>query len=162
VPTADDRSPPAPDQAPRTVVVTSTADSGLTTNVLVGDHHSLVADEPASVPNGHDAGPTPYGLLLASLGSCMAMTLRLYADRKEWPLEAVRVELSHGRIHARDCADCVSGEGMIDRIEAKLEIEGPLDEAQRARLHEIAGRCPVHRTLTSETRIGIELIEGAG
>lgn len=159
MPAADDRSSPASDQPPKTVVVTATATSGLTTQILVGDRHPLVADEPASVPGGHDQGPTPYGLLLASLGSCMAMTLRMYADRKEWPLESVRVELSHGRIHAKDCADCVRDGGMIDRIEVDLELEGPLDEAQRARLEEIAGRCPVHRTLTSETRIEIHAVE---
>lgn len=136
-----------------TVQVTASAENGLTTRILASPRHELVADEPTSAPGGHDQGPTPYGLLLAALGSCTAMTLRLYAERKEWPLEGVRVELAHGRIHARDCADCATEDGKIDRIQVRLELEGPLDEAQRSRLIEIAGKCPVHRTLTRETRI---------
>ncbi|HVS13657.1 MAG TPA: OsmC family protein [Thermoanaerobaculia bacterium] len=136
------------------VTVRAAQGDGLTTH-LVADGHPLVADEPADVPGGHDSGPNPYGLLLAALGACTAMTLRLYADRKDWPLEEVRVELWHGRVHLEDCEECDRKSSRIDQIDVSLALEGPLDDEQRARLLEIAGRCPVHRTLTSETRIAI-------
>jgi putative redox protein len=113
---------------------------------------SLVSDEPVEV-GGTGAGPTPYDLLLAALGSCTSMTIAMYARRKGWPLEAVRVTLRHGRIHARDCEECETKVGKLDRIERDIELVGALDEAQRARLLEIAGKCPVHRTLTSEVVI---------
>jgi putative redox protein len=144
------RTPPPAE----TVRVSVAAAAGLTTSI-VANGHALSADEPRTVPGGHDSGPSPYGLLLASLGACTAMTLRLYAERKGWPLEAVRVDLWHDRTHARDCQECESESGVIDRIDLSLELDGPLDPEQRARLFEIAGRCPVHRTLTSETRIVI-------
>ena len=118
--------------------------------ITIGPHR-LAGDEPI------DAGPNPYDFLLASLGSCTSMTVALYARRKEWPLEAVTVRLRHTRIHAVDCAECETREGMIDRIELSLELAGPLTEAQRAGLLEIAGRCPVHRTLTSEIDIRTHL-----
>jgi putative redox protein len=111
-----------------------------------------VADEPSGV-GGTDAGPTPYDYLLGALGSCTAMTLRMYADRKEWPLDSVTVRLSHGKIYADDCANCETETGKIDRIEREIELEGDLDDAQREKLLEIADKCPVHRTLTSETII---------
>ena len=111
--------------------------------------HRFAADEPEAAGGG-DTAPDPYGLLLASLGSCTSMTIGLYARRKQWPLEAVRVRLRHGKIHAADCADCETRVGMIDRIEVDLELDGALSDEQRARLIEIAERCPVHRTLTSE------------
>jgi len=113
--------------------------------------HQLVADEPA--PVGHDQGPSPYELLLAALGSCTAMTVRMYADRKGWPLERVEVRLRHDRIHAEDCAECETRDGFLDRITKQLTLHGELDDEQRARLAEIAERCPVQRTLQREIAI---------
>ncbi len=112
--------------------------------------HALVADEPAGL-GGTDAGPTPYDYLLTALGSCTAMTVRMYADRKGWPLEAVTVRLGHRRIHAKDCEECETKSGRLDRLD--LELEGPLEAEQRERLREIADQCPVKRTLGSEVLI---------
>ena len=128
--------------------------TGFTTDVR-SQRHRLTADEPA--PIGDDRGPNPYELLLASLGSCTTMTLRMYADRKEWPLDGVTVRLKHDRIHAEDCADCETKDGRIDRIRKVLTLEGDLSDEQRARLLEIADRCPVHRTLTGEIKIETRL-----
>ena len=114
--------------------------------------HELVADEPMSV-GGADAGPTPYDYLLAALGGCTAMTLRMYADRKGWPLESVTVRLSQERVHAKDCEECETEEGRIDRIEREIELEGSLEEEQRRRLLEIADKCPVHRTMQTEALV---------
>ncbi len=119
---------------------------------IVTPHHSLIADEPKSV-GGTDAGPTPYDLLLGALGACTSMTLRMYADRKQLPLEGVKVRLRYARIHALDCAACETKIGKIDRIEREIELLGPLSEEQRQRLLEMADRCPVHRTMTSEIDI---------
>jgi putative redox protein len=119
--------------------------------------HKLVADEPKSL-GGTDEGPTPYDYLLAALSSCTAMTLRMYADRKGWPLESVTVRLSQDRIHATDCEECETEEGRIDRIEREIELEGPLEEEQRRRLLEIADMCPVHRTLDSEVVVESSLV----
>lgn len=128
---------------------------GYTSQVSAGEHE-LLADEPASV-GGADKGPSPYELLLASLGACTTMTLRMYADRKGWPLPTVTVELNHYRVHAKDCEDCESDEGMISRIDRRLTIEGDFTDEQRRRLVEIAEKCPVHKTLTGEVKIDTEL-----
>ncbi len=126
--------------------------------VLAG-RHRLVGDEPEG-PDGHDAGPSPYDYLLAALGTCTSMTLTLYARRKQWPLETITVRLQHSRVYATDCAECETKEGRIDRIDREIALGGPLDDEQRARLLEIADRCPVHRTLTSEVSIRTRLIPG--
>lgn len=131
------------------------AGSGTYTQQITAGHHQLVADEPT--PIGDDAGPTPYDLLLAALGACTSMTLRMYADRKGWPLERVRVTLRHSRIHAKDCADCETSVGFVDQIDRDIELTGDLDDAQLQRLLQLADRCPVHQTLTSEVHITTSL-----
>ncbi|HEV7514670.1 MAG TPA: OsmC family protein [Thermoanaerobaculia bacterium] len=123
---------------------------------VVAGHHRLAVDEPVSFGGG-DAGPNPYELLLASLGACTAMTLRIYAEREKLPLRGVRVKLRHSRIHAVDCATCQTQEGRITRIEREIELDGPLDPAQRQLLLAVADRCPVHRTLASEIDIQTRL-----
>jgi uncharacterized OsmC-like protein len=133
------------------VVVTETGQGRFQQEIRVGKHR-FIADEPAQV-GGLDSGPGPYDLLLAALGACTAMTLRLYAERKNLPLDRVTVRLSHSKIYAADCANCDTKEGMLDRINRAITLSGNLDESQRARLMEIADKCPVHRTLTSETEI---------
>ena len=136
---------------PRVVRVTETREGKFQQAITMGPHN-VIADEPIAV-GGLDSGPGPYDLLLAGLGACTAMTLRLYADRKNLPLERVSVTLAHAKIHAEDCANCETKEGMIDRIDRAIALEGPLDEAQRGKLLEIADKCPVHRTLESEIEI---------
>lgn len=125
--------------------------NGLCTEVTANGY-SMVVDEPVAF-GGTGAGPTPYDYLLAALGSCTAMTVRMHADCKRWPLESVRVHMKHSKIHARDCEECETENGRIDWIELRLELEGPLGEKQRRRLREIAEKCPVHRTLDSEVLI---------
>lgn len=136
---------------PTGVVVVTGGRAGFAQDILVGAHR-LRADEPTTA-GGTDAGPTPYDFLLASLGACTSMTIRLYATRKQWPLEEVTVQLRHSRVHATDCAECETKEGRIDRIDAEITLAGALSDEQRSRCLEIAERCPVHRTLTSEINI---------
>lgn len=123
---------------------------------IVANGFGLVADEPVSV-GGTNAGPTPYDYVVAGLGACTAMTLRMYADRKGWPLEAIEVRLNHSKIHASDCADCATEAGQVDHVRRDLLLIGDLDDAQRQRLLEIANRCPVHRTLEREVRVDTAL-----
>jgi putative redox protein len=148
--------PPEPTEAhtmePGEVHVEEAGYGRYTTDIVAGTH-MLRADEPRGV-GGDDTGPTPYGLLSAALGACTTMTLRMYADRKEWPLEKVAVTIAHEKIHAGDCESCETEHGKIDRFERRLRIDGPtLTAEQRARLLEIADRCPVHRTLHGEVEV---------
>jgi len=140
---AEDRSAPN--------VVVSIGTDHYTTQVSARAH-DLVADEPES-HGGADEGADPYALLLASLGACKAITMRMYADRKEWPLESAQVGLRHERIHAKDCEDCETKEGRVDRIHVEILLEGDLTDEQRQRIIEISEKCPVHQTLMSETKI---------
>jgi uncharacterized OsmC-like protein len=119
--------------------------------------HELVVDEPVE-SGGTDAGVTPYDLLLAALGACTAMTVRMYARRKGWPLVDVEVRLRHEKSHARDCAECETKDARLDRVEREIALHGALDESQRARLLEIANRCPVHRTLLSGIQVSTRLV----
>jgi uncharacterized OsmC-like protein len=134
----------------KSVLVRGSA-AGFAQEIHAGSHR-LHADEPASA-GGTDTGPSPYDLLLAALGACTSMTVGMYARRKGWPLEEVTVHLRHAKIHAVDCAECETKEGMLDRIERDIHLTGPLTEEQRSRLLEIANKCPVHRTLKSEIDI---------
>lgn len=140
---------------PFTVVVTGSAD-GFAQEIETGAHR-LRADEPVSV-GGTDTGPDPYGLLLASLGACTSMTVAMYARRKKWPLTAVTVRLRHGRTYSDDCAGCENSPRRIERIDRAIELFGALDGEQRARLLDIANKCPVHRTLTGTVEIATELV----
>jgi len=130
---------------------------GFTTSMKVGRHY-MTADEPVSA-GGNDFGPSPYELVSAGLASCTAMTLQMYAKRKSWPLEHVKVHTSYGKNHAEDCKNCESGQAKIDTFQRTVELKGPLSPEQRNRLLEIANKCPVHRTLHSEIRIITELVE---
>jgi uncharacterized OsmC-like protein len=144
------------DKEPPHVVVRGVGES-FEQEISVGKHQ-LVADEPASA-GGHDAGPDPYDYLLASLGACTSMTVGLYARRKQYPLHKITVLLWHSRIHARDCEECQTKEGMLDRIDVEVELTGSLTPEQHAKLMEIAAKCPVHRTLTSEVNIRLRSAE---
>lgn len=130
--------------------------SGFRTELTARAFH-FVADEPVAL-GGTDAGPTPYEMLLGALAGCTAMTLRMYADRKRWPLETIHVALRSARSHAPDCESCETEKVGIGRIERKVELTGPLDDAQRRRLLEIADRCPVKQTLEH----GIEVVDASG
>ncbi|MCB8944969.1 MAG: OsmC family protein [Ardenticatenaceae bacterium] len=138
--------------------VTARSLQNLQVEILNGNH-LILADETIN-DGGDDAGPSPYALLLASLAACKVITVHLYARRKKWPVETVTMRLSHEKIYARDCEDCTSEpNAKIDLIESEISFEGNLDDDQKARLAEIADRCPVHRTLTSETKIRTKLVE---
>jgi uncharacterized OsmC-like protein len=138
------------------VVVTSK--QNLQNEVRYGDGHTFIADEPIEI-GGDDLGPDPYTLLLAALGSCISITVTLYARRKQWPLEEVTVRLRQNRIHAKDCQECTQNvEGYIHRIERSVTFKGDLNDEQLARLKEISHKCPVHKTLSSPIVIA-ELVE---
>ena len=144
------RSPAAAPEADAVVV----AENGIGPfgqDIAAGDHR-LTADEPVSV-GGQDRGLTPYQLLSSALGTCTTMTIRMYAERKKWPLQRATVTVRQKKIHASDCAECETGEGNIDSFEREIEMVGPLDREQRAKLLEIADKCPVHRTLHREVRV---------
>ncbi len=145
----------APDAGDGEVVV-ETGDGRFDQQIRAG-RHNLRADEPRAA-GGDDTGPSPYGLLLASLGACTGMTLQLYAARKAWPLERVQVRLRHEKIHARDCENCETQEGRVDHIDREISLTGNLDAAQRAQLLAIADRCPVHRTLHGEASVVTRLL----
>ncbi|OOL32707.1 osmotically inducible protein C [Rhodococcus rhodochrous] len=151
------QAPTAPGSAEGVVEVSGNGATRFGQRITLG-RHLITADEPT--PVGDDTGPSPYDLLLASLGACTSMTLRMYADRKQWPLENVTVSLRHSRIHAADCADCETRTGRLDKIERVIHLAGDLDEQQRQRLLDIADRCPVHRTLHSEIVVDTTLAAG--
>ncbi|UGY91234.1 bifunctional alpha/beta hydrolase/OsmC family protein [Streptomyces gobiensis] len=145
---------PGADGAPQATegsVVVAEVGTGSFAQEITAGPHLLQADEPS--PVGTDTGPSPYDLLLAALGACTSMTVRMYAERKQWPLDHVTVTLRHDKIHAEDCANCDTQAGQLDRIERHIRLEGNLDTTQRERLVEIAEKCPVHRTLHSEVHI---------
>lgn len=146
-----------PKAVPGTVVVSETATGKFTNTVITGSSHMLIADEPESV-GGNDNGPTPYDLLLAAVGTCKSMTMRMYADRKGYKLEHAEVRLSHEKIHAEDCEQCETQKGKIDRIHADITITGDLTEEERQKVFAIAERCPVHQTITGEIVIGAKLL----
>jgi putative redox protein len=133
------------------VVVQERGTGAFTQDVIAGAHR-LTADEPRDA-GGDDAGPNPYEYLLAALGACTSMTIRMYVQRKGWPLRRILVRLQHEKIHAKDCAECETKVGMVDQIVREIALEGDLDAEQTAKVMEIADKCPVHRTLTSEIRI---------
>jgi putative redox protein len=137
------------------VVVQESGEGRFAQRIAAG-RHALVADEPESY-GGNDGGPGPYDLLLAGLGACTSMTVRLYAERQGWPLERATVTLRPDKIHAKDCAECETREGRLDRIERRLRLDGQLEEAQRAKLLDIADKCPVHRTLKREVVVATSL-----
>jgi uncharacterized OsmC-like protein len=139
-----------PNPAPPDVVVRGNA-RGFRQGVVAGKHH-LVGDEPVNY-GGHDEGPSPYDYLLTALGVCTSMTIGLYARKSQFPLEDILVSLRHSRIHAKDCEECETKEGMLDRIEVQVEMTGALTPEQHAHLMAVAAKCPVHRTLKSEIDI---------
>ncbi|WP_020102493.1 OsmC family protein [Mycobacterium sp. 360MFTsu5.1] len=141
--------------SPEGTVTVAESGAGKYTQEIIAGGHRLIADEPR--PFGDDAGPSPYDLLLSALGACTSMTIRMYADKKELPLEQVRVSLQHSRIHAKDCAECETQQGMVDHIDRDIQLIGDLDDDQREKLLAIAERCPVHRTLTSSVHVTTSL-----
>jgi putative redox protein len=137
-------------------VIVRGAAAGFAQEITAGSHQMRV-DEPASV-GGTDSGPTPYDLLLAALGSCTSMTIALYARRKQWALNNVTIRLRHSRVHAEDCAACETRDAKLTIIDREIELDGSLDDSQRARLLAIANRCPVHLTLGSRIEVNTRLL----
>ncbi len=142
---------------PHGAVVVTESPAGGYAQIVHTETHDFLADEPLSA-GGEDLGPDPYRLLLAALGTCTSMTLRMYATRKQWKLDRIEVRLRHDRVHAKDCADCPDKDVVVDRITRDILLEGDLDDEQRRRLLEIADRCPVHRTLTGTIRVASALV----
>jgi putative redox protein len=138
-------------------ITASVGPAGYRTEISAGPHH-YAADEPVAL-GGTGTGPTPYELLLSALASCMAMTLRMYADRKRWPLHGVRIHLRTERAHQKDCEKCETEEVGMPRISRRIELDGPLSDEQRDRLHQIADRCPVKQTL--QRGLVVETVTGA-
>jgi uncharacterized OsmC-like protein len=139
---------------PADVIVRGNA-RGFLQEIVSGRHH-LLADEPVSA-GGSDAAPSPYDYLLVALGVCTSMTVGLYARRKQIPLQGITISLRHSRIHAQDCETCETKAGLLDRIDTEIELTGPLTNEQRAKLIEIAGKCPVHRALKSEIDVRLQV-----
>jgi putative redox protein len=142
------------DLSPPDVIVRGTVRDFL--QEVVSGKHRLQADEPVNYGGG-DAAPGPYDYLLVALGVCTSMTIGLYARRKKMPLENIMVSLRHFRIHAKDCEECETKEGMLDRIDLQIELTGSLSGDQHAQLMAIAAKCPVHRTLKSEIDIRLNV-----
>ena len=142
--------------APRETVVSETGNGQFAQEIIIGNH-KLTADEPI-INGGKDTGPSPYDFLLAALGTCTSMTLRMYAKLKKIPLEKIIIRLTHEKIHADDCSECESNDSKIDHIERLIELEGTITEEQRTQLLAIANKCPVHRTLTSKINIKTKLV----
>lgn len=132
--------------------------TGRYTQKMTSGRHALIADEPESL-GGNDDGPGPYEYLLMGLGACTSMTIRMYAERKQFPLKRVLVRLHHRKTHVDDCADCETREGKVDEIMREIVLEGDLNDEQRQKLMEMADRCPVHRTLTSEIKVRTSLVD---
>lgn len=141
----------AADQSVAPHVIVHGDAAGFAQKVEMG-RFTLAVDEPVSY-GGTDTGASPYDLLLAALGSCTSMTIGLYARKRKWPLEKITVSLWHSKIHAMDCEECATKEGRIDRMEMEIHLDGSLTDQQRATLMEVAGKCPVHQTLTHEINI---------
>jgi putative redox protein len=138
-------------------VLVTVGPEALLADVQAG-RHTYFVDEPAEV-GGQDRGPTPYDLLLSALGACTAITLRLYATQKKWPLEGIEVRLRHQRVHAADCEKCEQPGEMLEQVEKELRLLGPLSDEQRQRLHVISQKCPVQKTLMHGLHIVTVLAE---
>ncbi|MCG8559720.1 MAG: alpha/beta fold hydrolase [Hyphomicrobiales bacterium] len=152
--------PPLRFPGKRGVVSVAETGAGKFQQEVVSESHRLLADEPVDY-GGFDSGPSPYDYLNIALGACTAMTMRLYADRKKLPLERVKVDVTHAKVHAEDCAECEGRDGRVDRFERTLEIVGDLDPEQRRKLVEIADKCPVHRTLEASSVVATKVAEPA-
>jgi putative redox protein len=146
----------AVEPTPPGVVIVEDRELGPFSETVRVGTHVLAADEPVSA-GGTNSGPNPYDYLVAALGACTAMTLRMYARQKNWPLKKVHVRLKHDKVHVDDCAACEAKDHKVDQIDRQIVLDGPLSEEQRQRLLQIADRCPVHRTLTSQVRINTRL-----